>query len=79
MMHAEISGAVAEINVEAIPHEDGIAYSFGFMQGLSGQKRDRPEDRHGLSKGYKAGYGHGKRVRNGGCPPPVWAKITRMP
>jgi hypothetical protein len=85
MTHMLIGGAEAEIDINAIPHDDKLAYAWGFMQGLGGEKREKPQDREGLAEGYKEGHAHGLRVRGLDKrmkplpvpdPAPAWAKVN---
>lgn len=86
MMYMTVGETGAEINFNAIPDDDPFAYAFGFMGGIRGEPREKPQDRHGLASAYKKGFAHGRRVRGTDMkdrklpgapePAPAWAKIT---
>jgi hypothetical protein len=62
------------IDLNKIPDPDPLAFAFGFVEGVEGIKRQKPQDRHGLAKGYIYGHALGRRVVEGREKMPEWAK-----
>lgn len=65
------------IALGAIPSDDPIAYSMGFMDGFQGRpmpEPEEPEDGGGLADAYLSGREHGADVRIGRQPMPEWVR-----
>lgn len=75
MTHFQIGTKALEIDMSKLG-DDPIAYSFGFMQGFSGVRREKPQDRHGLAPAYVEGHAHGVLVKSGTEPLPAWARLS---
>ena len=66
-------GFAASIRMGAIPSDDPLAFSMGFMNGVSGSGLDQPGvTREELAEAYIAGHKLGWAVRAGDVPKPDW-------
>ena len=65
----------ASIRMGAIPSDDPLAFSMGFMNAMAGRGLDQPgTTREELAEAYIAGHKLGWAVRAGDVPRPDWIR-----